>query len=115
MKAAFVRNWRSEACFRPEITGKILEKQSHTEIQIELRTISFVSVFMLLWLAAATFAFVTTFIAGILGLEQIAVSVLPLGMVLLALYLWNFGFSIESETAKKELIDLLLAKIKNDS
>lgn len=83
------------------------------EIQIDLRTISFVSVFMLLCLAAATFAFITTLIAGLLGQEQIAISILPLGMVILRLYLWNFGFSIESDRAQKVLIDILLAKKKN--
>jgi hypothetical protein len=103
-------NYRNS--FLPEISGKINEKINGTEIEIELKQASFVKGFMILWLGGVSFAFITTFIGAIIGEGPLYACIFPLFMFLAGFGMLKFGFSTESEKSKKDLIEILKARIK---
>lgn len=99
--------------FLPEIKGKIIEKLSGTEIEMVLKPVSFVIVFMILWLSFVSVLFIATLIGVIFGKASITVCIIPTVMLCIGIGMLAFGFSAESEKAKKEIIEILQAKIKN--
>ena len=99
--------------FNPEIIGKISDRLNIVEIEIELKPTLIVQIFMLLWLFGVSFAFIAILIGAIIGEGPIYICIFPLIMFFMAFRIFNYGFSTESEKAKKDLIEVLHAKIKN--
>ena len=103
-------NYRNS--FLPVINGKINDKLNGAEIEIELKPASFVKGLMTLWFGGVSFAFITTLFGAILGETPIHVVIFPLFMLLMGFGILKFGFSTESENSKKDLMEVLQAKIK---
>jgi len=98
--------------FLPEINGKIIEKLNGTEIEVELKPTGFVMGFMILWFGGVSFGFIATLIGAIIGEGPIYVCIFPLFMLLMGFGILKFGFSTETEKSKKDIIEVLQAKLK---
>ncbi|ESU20962.1 hypothetical protein FCR2A7T_07340 [Flavobacterium cauense R2A-7] len=98
--------------FLPEVNGKVIEKTNGTEIEIELKPVSLVMAFMIIWLGGVSFAFITALIGAITGESPLQISLIPLGMLLIGFGMLKFGFSTETEKTKNNIIKILKAKVK---
>lgn len=103
-------NYRNS--FIPEIKGKIIEKITGTEIEIILKPASSVMAFMTVWLGGMSLAFITTLIGVIIEKAAFETCIMPLVMLFVGFGMLKIGFSTESEKSKKEIIEILQAKIK---
>jgi hypothetical protein len=94
------------------IVTELIESNNTFEIEIELKPASFVKGLMTLWFAGVSFAFISTLFGAIFGETPIHVVIFPLFMLLMGFGILKFGFSTESENSKKDLIEVLQAKVK---
>jgi hypothetical protein len=100
--------------FLPEITGTINEKLSGTEIELVLKPMSFVGVFMAVWLGGVAFACVATLIGAFMGSLPFTACLIPFAMLAFGFGMLKFAFGAESRTAQRELTGLFQAKVKNN-
>lgn len=68
--------------------------------------------FMILWFGGVSFGFIATLIGAIIGKGPIYVCIFPLFMLLMGFGILKFGFSTETEKSKKDIIEVLEAKLK---
>ena len=68
--------------------------------------------FMILWFGGVSFGFIATLIGAIIGEGPIYACIIPLFMLLMGFGMSKFGFSTESEKSKKDIIEILQAKVK---
>jgi hypothetical protein len=106
-------NYRNS--FLPLITGKIESTASGSRIHIEMQLTKVVKYFSIFWLTGVFFAFIAMLI-GIFPESSNSkippfAPLMPLGMLLIATGAMHWGFKYESKKSKKDLENLLSAKL----
>ncbi|HKX86227.1 MAG TPA: hypothetical protein VJL37_06125 [Flavobacterium sp.] len=113
-KISRVINYRNS--FLPVITGKIEGTTSGSRVHVEMQLTKVVKYFSIFWLTGVFFAF----IAMLIGIfpessnNQIPpfVPFMPIGMLVIVTGAMNWGFKYESKKSKKDLEDILNAKLE---
>lgn len=102
--------------FLPNITGRIEGTATGSRIYIEMQLTKFVKYFSIFWLTGVFFAFIAILI-GIFNRSTdnetpILTCFTPLIMFIIATGAMNWGFKYESKKSKKDLENILSAKIE---
>lgn len=99
--------------FLPKITGEIIGKNHGTDVDVTMKPLKAVSVFMLIWLGAAALIAVGTTVVYLAGGEMTLFScAVPAVMFVFGFAMSNIGFSAEVSKSKKDLVEALQATEK---
>jgi hypothetical protein len=107
------RNINYRNSFLPEITGQITTYLGLTQINIKMRPVIFVLVFISLWLGIVGLACIGILLAGIVQFRQVLQNgfspmlFIPFGMFVFGCLLTYFAFKVESKSSKEFLARLL--------
>jgi hypothetical protein len=96
--------------FLPEITGEILEQSGNTRIKVNMKPVSFVIAFMIVWFGGVCVACIAVAFAAFSGRSHVAMLV-PFGMLLFGIVLMYGGFKTESKRSINDLKEILKAEV----
>ncbi|MBV2196997.1 MAG: hypothetical protein KUL78_10910 [Flavobacterium sp.] len=100
--------------FLPQINGEIIEDENGTKIKVEMKLISFVKFFMIIWFSFCAF-FGLILLVLIFDNDSKSSSgfsiLIPIFMLIFATFLVSSGFESESEKSIKDLEEILQAKL----
>jgi hypothetical protein len=107
------RNINYRNSFLPEITGQINTYPGQTQVNIKMRPVIFVLVFISLWLGIVGLVCIGIILAGIFQFRQVLQNgfspmlFIPFGMFVFGCLLAYFAFKGESKNSKEFLAKLL--------
>jgi len=107
------RNILYRNSFLPVIKGQVSSYPRHTQINIKMRPVIFVLVFMTFWLGIVGVVCISTLLAGLLQFREVLQNgfspmfLIPFGMFAFGWLLSYFGFKRESNKSKEFLARLL--------
>src|SRR5690606_2023790 len=105
-------NYRNS--FLPQIKGNITTAMNGSNIEIEMRMLPMVKIFMIIWFSFVTFFLIITllpFLKDNTNAEFGLNTVIPFIMLIFGILLVTFGFKLESKKSIKDLENLMQAKI----
>jgi hypothetical protein len=97
-------NYRNS--FLPVITGHISTSPGKTQINVKMRLVTFVSIFISLWLGIVGIVCLGTILAGLFQFKQVLqngfspIILIPFGMFLFGCLLTTLAFKAESKKSK---------------
>lgn len=107
------RNIDYRNSFLPVITGQISTYLGQTQINIKMRPVTIVLIFISFWLGIVGLVCIGTLLAGLLQIKQILqngfspILLIPFGMFAFGCLLTHFAFKGESKNSKEFLAILL--------
>jgi hypothetical protein len=107
------RNINYRNSFLPFITGKITSFLGETEVNIKMEPVSFVLIFMSVWLGVVGLVCIGMFLMGILRIKEVLQNgfspmlLIPFLMFGFGYALTYFSFKVESKKSKEFLAKLL--------
>lgn len=97
--------------FLPKISGTIEQAFDGTRIEVKMRPVIFVIVFMCVWFGGVSIAILVLTIEAIISWKFSAINLLPFGMFLFGYLLTMGAFKAESLKSKKDLKNIFEAEI----
>ncbi len=114
------RNINYRNSFLPFIKGSILNSNGKTEINIIMRPILPVLIFISIWMSIVGIVCISILTVGILNFNEFSINefspaiLIPFGMFLFGFLLTYFAFKTESKITKQFLENLLKVEVKNE-
>lgn len=105
------RNLDYKNSFVPFMTGRFLQHQTHTTIEVTFKPLEFFIGFMILWLGAVTCACIGVLYISLTDEKGFSAPMLiPFGMLIFGTILFSGAFAFEYPKSKAALLDLIEAE-----